>query len=108
MRRLRSVLVLAGLLAAAPAAADVQTAVAMVRAEPGVLAAVPDGAGNLWVSVLANPQVNWNGYAQVICRMVVPQQARIFLVKVVDVNSTHQSRNPRTWKLIGGARCAAQ
>ncbi len=106
MRKLGSALVLAGLLAAVPAAADLETAVALVRSQPGVLGAVPDGAGNLWVSVVANPQVDWNSYARLMCRMVVPQQARIFLVKIVDVNSTHRSRNPRNWKMIGGANCA--
>ena len=105
-RALSSAVVVALLLAASPALANEQTAINLVRHEPGVLNAVPDHAGNLWVSVLPNNSMNWGVYAKALCQVVVPQQARIFLIKVVDATTVAKSKNPHDWRLLGGANCA--
>lgn len=106
LRALSAAVAAAALLAAAPALADVNTAVNLVKQQARVIDAVPDNAGNLWVSVLPDAGVNWNAYAALTCRIVVPQQARIFLIKIVDATTVHKSRNPHDWRLLGGANCA--
>ncbi len=106
LRAVSAAVVVALLLAASTALADERTAVAMIRHQPGVLNAVPDRAGNLWVSVLPNSKVNWSAYAQAMCRLVVPQRARIFLIKVVDATTVAKSKKPHDWHLLGGANCA--
>ena len=105
--RLLAVL-LAALLTASPALADMQGAVNVVKHQPLVMDAVPDNAGNLWVTVLPNASVNWSVYAAQLCRVVVPQRARIFLIKVVDVTTVPKSKSPHDWRLLGGANCAVQ
>jgi hypothetical protein len=95
---------LAGLAAVAPALADVQSAVQSVKAIPRVIDAVPDPAGNLWVTVAPDPAVPWSQFAAVVCNVVRPHKARIFLVKMIDSGSVH-SKQPKDWRMIGGANC---
>jgi hypothetical protein len=110
LRALSSAVLVALVLAAAPARADMQTAINLIKHSPGVLDVVPDNAGNLWVTVLPNGNVNWSAYAAQMCRIVVPQKARIFLIKVVDATTVAKSKSKtsRDWRLLGGANCAAQ
>jgi len=96
--------ILAAMLAAVPALADQLSAVNAVKGMPKVLDAVPDNAGNLWVSVVPDPKIQWNDYAGIVCKVVAPHRARIFLVKMVDNSSVHGKR-PQDWRLIGGANC---
>ncbi len=81
-------------------------AVEFILRQPRVVNAVADHAGNLWVSVVPDNRVSWNQYASILCKMVVPFHERIFMVKIIDLNSVHQSSDPRYWRLLGGANCA--
>lgn len=92
-------------LTAFPAWADPQAAMAIVSSIPGVLRAEEDTAGNLWVAVNDNHKTPWNTVATNICKIVIPQQARIFLVKIVDAASIAPKSKPSQWKMIGGANC---
>ena len=103
---LRSAAILALVcLIALPSRADPQAAMAIVSSIPGVLRAEEDTAGNLWVAVTDNPKTPWNTVANNICKIVIPQQARIFLVKIVDAASIAPKSKPSQWKMIGGANC---
>ncbi len=106
LRHLSFAVLLAALVAASPARATVDTAVAIVKQQPRVINAVPDNAGNLWVTVLPDSKVNWSAYAKLLCQVVVPQRARIFLIKVVDATTVPKSKSPQGWRLLGGANCA--
>ena len=90
---------------AMPAAADPQSAMALVGTIPGVLKAQEDTAGNMWVVVNNNPQVPWNQVANNICKIVIPHKARVFLVKIVDVASITPKSKPKSWAMLGGANC---
>jgi len=92
-------------LPAAPAWADQQSAIAAVRQNPNVVDAIPDNAGNLWVTVGADPKIDWNRFAMLTCTAVQPHHARVFLVKVVDAASVRLSKTPQKWRLLGGANC---
>ena len=89
---------------AAPARADVDSAVKAVNALPGVVNSSPDSAGNLWVMVAPRAGVQWSQYAASVCLVVLPHHARIFLVKIIDVTSVH-SKIPKDWRMIGAASC---
>ena len=92
-------------LLAAPVAADPQSAMATVRGIPGVVDAVADNGGNLFVLVQNSPQGQWNAAAARICKIVRPHEARIFLVKMVDVASVMPKSKPKDWSYLGGANC---
>ncbi len=98
---------LVALLATNPALADLQSAVNAVRQLNGVLGAVPDNGGNLWVSVVPNPGTPWNQVAANICQVIKGQRSLIFLVKIVDYTSVRTSKKPGDWRKLGGANCAA-
>ena len=93
------------LLLSSPVAADPLSAMEAVRNIPGVLNAQEDAGGNLWVMVQNNPKTNWNDVAGVLCKVVRPHQARIFLVKMVDVATVVPKSKPKEWGLLGGANC---
>jgi hypothetical protein len=103
--KIRTAIILAAVLATSPALADQASAVAMVKQQMGVLDAVPDHAGNLWVKVLPNPGVDWSGYATALCTAIIPHHGRIFLIKVVDATSVKGSKKPQEWRMMGGANC---
>ncbi len=106
MKTLLLVLALPILLTATPARADQTAAAVIARQFPGVLATLPDNGGNLWVMVEPAAGATWNSLAAQICLAVRPAQARIFLVKVVDIASTRASKKSSDWKLLGGANCS--
>ena len=97
--------VMVALAAASPVLADANSAAQAVQAMPGVIDAIPDNGGNLWVTVAPNPGVQWSKYAAMICQVVKPHQARIFLVKIIDKTSVH-SKSPKDWRMIGAADCS--
>lgn len=107
MTTIRTMAAAAALLLAVvgPAKADQASAVAAARQLPLVLDAIPDPAGNLWVTVMQRPSVQWNALATQVCQVVVPHHARIFLVKIVDFNSVRTSKKPSDWHMLGGANC---
>ena len=88
-----------------PAYADALSAMNAVDSIPGVLKSQVDNAGNMWVVVQNNPQTPWNKVSQNLCKVVIPHQARIFLVKIVDVTSVKQKSKPSDWSMIGAANC---
>jgi hypothetical protein len=102
-----ALLALALALAVLPARADQQSAVAAVKANPNVIDAIPDNAGNLWVTVPAKAGIDWSRFAGLTCMVVQPHGARIFLVKVVDALSVRGTKDPKKWRLLGGANCGA-
>jgi hypothetical protein len=108
MRRPLPLIALALLMAAAPARADLDGAVRAVKAQPKIIDAVADNAGNLWVTALPDQTIAWSAYAGILCKVVVPHHARIFLIKMVDATSVGASKKPTDWRLIGAANCAAQ
>lgn len=88
------------------AQADPASAVAMVRAIPGVINASEDGGGNLWVEVQNRNGAQWNAYAASICTLIRPYHARIFLVKIIDFTTVRPKTKPRDWLMLGGANCS--
>jgi hypothetical protein len=93
-------------LAAAPAHADRETALAAIRATPRVLDAQIDDRGNLW-AIVKNDQVSWTQFATVLCVVVRPHQARVFSARVVDVTSVGRGRKSSEWKVLAQANCGA-
>jgi hypothetical protein len=87
------------------ALADSMSAVGAVRTLPGVLNAVDDGRGNLWVAVQNRAGAQWNAYATEMCKVIRPYRARLFLVKVVDFTTIRPKSKPKDWLLLGGANC---
>ena len=95
---------LAALLAPTPARADRDSALAAVRAQSLVLDTRLDDRGTLWAMVKPE-RLAWDQFAVFLCKQVVPHQARIFTVKVVDVTSTGRGRKPEEWTVLAQARC---
>jgi len=95
------------LLALTPLAAraDVASAVAAVRAKPGVLDALIDDRGNLWV-VVKNDKINWDQYGIFMCQVVRPHQARVFMAHIVDVTSVGRGTKPQQWKNLSQVNCS--
>ncbi|CCG40614.1 hypothetical protein [Magnetospirillum molischianum] len=93
-------------LAATPASADRETALAAVRALPGMLEAQIDDRGNLW-AVVKNDRASWNQYAALLCVVVRPHQARVFSARVVDVTSVGRGRKTSEWTVLAQANCGA-
>ena len=102
---MKKVLVMLACLWSGQAHADAQSAMNAVDAIPGVLKSQVDSGGNMWVVVQNNPQTAWTLVAQNLCKIVIPHQARIFLVKIVDVASVGQKSKPADWTMIGAANC---
>lgn len=99
------VLVVAALLVPCGAArADQASAIQAVRAQPRVIDALLDNAGNLYVSV-KNDRMAWDQFASHLCAVVQPHHARIFRVRVVDVTSVAFGQPPGAWKKLTEARC---
>lgn len=92
------------LTAASPTRADQATAIQAVRAQPRVIDAQADNAGNMFVSVKSD-RVAWNQFADQLCAVVRPHQARIFRIRVVDVTSVAVGQPPAAWKKLAEARC---
>ena len=90
---------------AAPVWADAGTAMATVNGIKGVLGSQVDTGGNLWVVVKNDPQIPWNVVAVNLCKVVRPHQARIFMVKMVDMASVTSKNKSKDWSVIGVASC---
>lgn len=104
---MKGILVFCLCLLAVPVAANPQSATATVRLIPGVINAMTDNGGNMFVFVQNNPQGQWNTAAEKICKIVRPHQARIFLVKMIDAASVNQKNKPKDWSMLGGANCGS-
>lgn len=93
-----------GVLAAGGARADQVSAVAAAKAQDGVLDAMVDTGGNMYVSVKAEKN-KWGKFAENICSVVVPHRARIFRVRVVDITTVALNQPKTKWKVLGEASC---
>lgn len=88
-----------------PAQADQASAVKAVKAQPKAVDARADKSGNLYV--LVKPEsIQWSKYAQAMCSVVKPHQARIFRVRVVDVTKANYGKPEASWDRIGEAACS--
>jgi hypothetical protein len=94
-------------LLAAPmtALADQDSALAAVRAQPGVLDAQLDDRGSLWV-VVKNDKIAWEQYAVFMCTVVRPHQARVFSARIIDVTSVGRGKKSSEWKQLAQANCS--
>ncbi len=102
---MKKLVVMALCLMSSPAWADPQSAVAAVRAIPGVETASEDAAGNLFVFVKNSPNGQWNRAAAGFCKLVRPHEARIFLVKIIDRDTVKPKSKPTEWGMLGAANC---
>lgn len=93
-----------GLSAAGGVRADQVSAVAAAKAQDGVLDAMVDTGGNMYVSVKAEKN-KWGKFAENICTVVVPHRARIFKVRVVDITTVALNQPKTKWKILGEASC---
>ena len=84
--------------------ADAASALAAVRAKPGVLDASIDDRGSLWV-VVKNGAIAWDQYATFMCDVVRPHQARVFVTRIVDVTSVGRGKKSSEWKQLAQANC---
>lgn len=106
----RPLVALAALLAiAAPALApsakaDEASAIRAARSQPGVLDAMMDTGGNLFV-VVKPQKAAWDAYARHLCEVVTGHQARIFKVRVLDMTSVGGGKPQAAWVTLGEARC---
>jgi hypothetical protein len=95
-----------GLALSIPAAAwaDQASAIAAVRAQPRVIDATIDNGGNMYVSVKAE-KLPWDQYAVQLCNLVRPHQARIFVIRIVDLTTVTAGKRPGDWKVFAQATC---
>jgi|AGTN01.1.fsa_nt_gi hypothetical protein len=104
MRRLGLAAVLC-VLSLAPARADQASALESVRAQPRVVNAQMDTAGNMYV--LVKPEkVQWKMFAGAVCSLVKPHQGRIFRVRVIEVTQANYGKPPATWPRLAEADCS--
>lgn len=90
----------------APAHADQASAIEAARAVPGVVDAVVDTTGNLYVSVKPNNDpARMKSFAGFVCQVVTPHQGRIFRVRVVDITAVTPSKAPGAWARLAEAKC---
>lgn len=93
------------LMVSGPALADQASAVRAVKAQPRVVDAQADNAGNMYV--LVKPEkVSWNLYASALCSLVRSHQGRIFRVRVVELTQANYSKPPATWPRLAEADCS--
>jgi hypothetical protein len=95
---------LVGVSISGAALADQATALQSVRAQPRVIDAIVDNAGNMFVSVKGE-RVAWGQFADHLCAVVRPHQARIFRIRVVDITTVAAGQPPAAWKKLAEARC---
>jgi len=91
-------------LAASPALADRDGALARAKAQTGVVDARIDDRGTLWVMV-KKQTANWDTYAAVMCKLMQPYHALIFSVRVVDFTTIGRFRTSDDWTQLGAAKC---
>ena len=104
--RLSVIAVLGALALASPALADQASAVQAVKGQPRIIDALVDNSGNLFASVKPDNKIPWDKFAEHLCIVVRPHQARIFVVRVVDVTAVNFAKRPTEWKRLAEARCA--
>ncbi len=107
VRKTATVLALVAI-SCAPAAvqADQASAVAAARSLPGVIDAVADTTGNLYVSVKPNnDSLKMKQFAAFVCRIIIPHEGRIFRVRVVDITAVPPSKPPGSWPRIAEVKC---
>lgn len=104
MRRLGLAAVLC-VMALVPARADQASALQSVRAQPRVVDAQMDNAGNMYVFVKPE-KLQWKMFAGAVCSLVKPHQGRIFRVRVIEVTQANYSKPPASWSRLAEASCA--
>jgi len=107
MRILATLACLGLLFIAAPAHADRDSAIAALRQQAPILESRIDDRGTVWAIVKPEKKA-WGQYAAALCAALVPHQARIFTVKVIDVSTVGRGRKPAEWTVLGQAACGAQ
>ncbi len=85
--------------------ADLATALEAARTRSRVLDAQIDDRGNLWV-VVKNENISWEQFANYMCDVVRPHQARVFIAHIVDVTSVGRGKKSGEWKQLAQAACA--
>lgn len=90
--------------AAAPAHADQAQAVATVRKISQVVDVKAEPGGNMYV-IVKPVSADWDNFADAVCTLVKPFQARIFKVRVIEISKAVFSKKPQDWTRLGEASC---